>query len=118
MSGSFVKTKQGQPNYYPAIPQPYPNQPGSIIEAVTAMKRVVEALNGSSGPKAASAVTFQTVGAAIVSAVQTGQLSPTILTLVNPTIVNPGIPPSVINTPGLGLSQAQVLARISVEVVR
>lgn len=97
----FTKTRQGQTNYYPAIPQPYPNQPDSVINAVTAMKRVIEALNGSIGPTAAHSVTFSTIGAALVYGVDKKLL-----------------PPWLLNPAARGLSAAEVLARISIEVVR
>lgn len=116
---AFTKKKRGATSFYPAIPQPYPNQPESTIEVLTALKRVVETLTGSSGPEGAHAVTGHTFGAAVVNAVITGQLAPAALGLVNKDIVNPIVPPPLQPTPqGLGLSSNDVLARISLEVVR
>lgn len=116
---AFTKTKRGAQSHYPAIPQPYPNQPESTVEVLTALKRVVETLTGASGPEGAHAVTGNTFGPAVVAAVIAGHLSPSILPFVNPKIVSPIVPPPLQPPPqGLGLSSNDVLARISLEVVR
>lgn len=116
---AFTKKTRGAASYYPAIPQPYPDQPGSTVEVLTALKRIVETLTGSSGPEGAHAVTGNTFGAAVVTAVISGQLSPQILPYVNPAILSPLVPPPLQPSPlGLPLSRADVLACISLEVVR
>lgn len=97
----FTKKVQGGGPYYASIPQPYPHQPDSVIMAVTAMKRVIETLSGAVGPTAAHSVTFNTIGDALVYGVTNGK-----------------IPPWLLDPKQRGMSSAEVLARISIEVVR
>lgn len=98
-----------RPRFFPTIPQPIPGKLESVVAAADALKRWIEALGGMVGPAGSPyhAVTFASVSPAL--------LQP------NPI---PGLPPIIAlpppGSPGnhTGLTSAQVLARISLEVVQ
>lgn len=119
---------------YPNIPQPIPGSLESVVAASNAIKRWIETHSGMSGPTEAHAVTFGDVSPALLSRPGTqhipgGVTSPPVSPIVGPP--GPGghpgggggggggggtpvitLPPSLV-----GLTQPEVLARISLNVV-
>lgn len=52
---------------FPAIPEPRPNDPDSIIASVAALKRAFEMLAGIKGPQASTAITYATLPDAVTA---------------------------------------------------
>lgn len=123
-----------KPRNYPNIPQPVPGSLESVVAATNAVKRWIETISGMSGPLSARAVTFGDVSPRLLSrpttqhipgGVSTPPLSPIVGTPGGP--IGPGSPigpggpagPPIITLPPslVGLTQPEVLARISLNVV-
>lgn len=127
-----------KPRNYPNIPQPIPGSLESVVAASNAIKRWIETHSGMSGPVSSHAVTFGDVSPRLLSFpgtqhVPPGTSSPPLSPLVGAPgpggQPNPGggtggggtggggtpvitLPPSLV-----GLTQPEVLARISLNVV-
>lgn len=89
--------------YFPLIPQPVPGHPESAIAAADAIKRWIETLGGAVGPAGSPyhAVTWSNISPSLVKK------------------GGPGLPPTVSLPANLtGLTDPQVLARISLQTVQ
>lgn len=64
------------PNY-PAVPQPHPRDPDSVLAAVNALKRGFEILIGIVGPRASAVVTYGTFAATLAAATPAASSSAT-----------------------------------------
>lgn len=129
-----------KPRNYPNIPQPIPGSLESVVAASNAIKRWIETHSGMSGPVSSHAVTFGDVSPQLLSfrgtqVIPPGVTSPPLSPTVGPpgpgghptpggvggggpTVGGGGGPPIITLPPSLvGLTQPEVLARISLNVV-